>query len=259
MRPEPHQTYNLSMYKFFIKRFGVFKAVLIVTFFITLPSYGMTVLANAIFDLHIVSGGYILSIVIPVFLAPPLIFMEINSMQKLEQTRAELHKLATIDVLTGICNRRHFLAQAEEMLAAAPPGQLISLAVIDLDRFKQINDQYGHLVGDEALVAITHAIQDHLPEEAIFGRFGGDEFICICQKNSPSEIYEIAGHILGHVQTLYVGNDESKTQLSITIGITSTQSNHLSLKELIAQADNALLEAKRMGGKQVRLYRPPTS
>ena len=232
---------------------------MIVTFFITLTSYGLTTLANAIFDLHIVTGGYILSIIVPFFLAPPLIFMEINSMQKLEQTRAELHKLATIDVLTGICNRRHFLAQAEEMLAAAPPGELISLAVIDLDRFKQINDQYGHLVGDEALVAVAHTIQDRLSGDVIFGRFGGDEFICICQKNSSSEIYEIANHILDHVQTLYVGNDESKTQLSVTIGITITQSNHLSLKELITQADNALLEAKRMGGKQVRLYRSPTS
>ena len=247
------------MYTFLLKRFGTIGAAIIVAFIIGIFSFLSTALVDILFHLDLNTAGLIISFVLPIIIAPPAIYLEMNAVQRLNEAHEKLNILATTDVLTGIPNRRHFIQLAEEALSAIPATQYFSLAVIDIDRFKLINDQYGHLIGDEALIAIAHAIRDHLPEEAIYGRFGGDEFIAICRKNAPNDFNEISLHILDHIHTLYVGNDETQTRLSATIGITSMMPENHTLRDYIAQADSALLKAKRMGGGQVHLFHSSSS
>ena len=97
--------------------------------------------------------------------------------RKIDEQRKELERLATTDGLTGLCNRRCFLDRLEEEISRSRCFHLpLSLLLLDLDHFKDINDQHGHLVGDRVLVHVAQLVKDSLRRTDCAARFGGDEF-----------------------------------------------------------------------------------
>ena len=116
-------------------------------------------------------------------------------------------------------------------------GQPVGLVVFDIDRFKLINDTYGHLVGDEALKMIAQTVSVHLREGDIFGRFGGDEFILLTPNTSSAELQTLCHLLLTHIQTLSVGIKDVRSRLSTTMGVTSAVPSAVNLNDLIARAD----------------------
>jgi diguanylate cyclase (GGDEF)-like protein len=156
------------------------------------------------------------------------------------------------DPLTGLLNRRSF---EREVIAALLDGQrrgsFLAFAMIDLDRFKALNDTLGHSVGDQALAAVGHALQSKLPESAIVGRVGGEEFLVAdivdtavpdaLGENAKQAIISTPYHLTGSVGTASVATD--------TIDITSIADI---LHRLTTQADVAMYRAKRAGGNRVR-------
>ncbi len=189
---------------------------------------------------------------ISLVLGPPLIYSSTRTVKELVEARNQLLHLANFDALTGVPNRAYFIRLAEEALLEAPAAQPVGLVVFDIDRFKLINDTYGHLVGDEALRMIARTVQVHLREGDIFGRFGGDEFILLTPNTSSAEIQTLCHMLLTHIQTLSVGIQDVRTQLSTTMGVTSAVPSAVNLNDLIARADAGLLQAKRQGGGRVR-------
>jgi diguanylate cyclase (GGDEF)-like protein len=238
-------------------RYGITTTVIIFALAIGLTSFTVTLLIHNIFSLEIMLYGLIISGVLPMLIAPPILYAIFRTLIELSEAKATLEKMATIDSLTGVPNRAHFIKLAKKALADAPPAQPVGLAVIDIDRFKLINDYFGHLAGDKALKTITKTITSHLRPEDIFGRFGGDEFILLVPNASSTEINRIAQDLLGQIREISIGQNGHQMPLSVTIGVTAGAPANTSLRKLIAIADSALIQAKQAGGRTTRYARRP--
>lgn len=157
---------------------------------------------------------------------------------------AELERLATHDPLTGLANHRVFHQRlSEEVAMARRYNRPLSVAILDLDHFKQINDAHGHLTGDQALVAVAQRLAERVREGELLARVGGEEFAWILP-----EADEDGAHIAAERGRATVSASELPPVGTITIsaGVASLQPD-LDASELYDRADQALLTAKREG------------
>ena len=124
---------------------------------------------------------------------PPLaeeLYARLRAAERIASMQRELIRLATIDPLTGLCNRRGFFEQATEACARViPPDGSLSAIILDIDNFKRINDSYGHETGDEAIRACAEAAR---MQKALTGRLGGDEFALILEQRTLPQAIEVA-------------------------------------------------------------------
>jgi diguanylate cyclase (GGDEF)-like protein len=161
-----------------------------------------------------------------------------------------LSQSATTDSLTGLLNRAGFRARLEQALLNASPGT-ISLAMIDVDRFKLINDNCGHQAGDLVLKEIARRISHQVRSSDAVGRLGGDEFIILLNLQNWDMVQDICNRIVvavdGTAVDLPSGNSLST---AISCGVARVQANP-TVDEFIHQADLALYEAKRTGRNRV--------
>jgi len=168
--------------------------------------------------------------------------------KRVQQRTRELEELAARDPLTGLYNRRHFSEQiAREFAAAERYDADMSCLMFDLDRFKKINDQFGHRTGDELLMLLTRAISSELREADVAARFGGDEFILLLPQTSAPAALTLAQRIVKRFNTdLAVKFPETHTTLSGGIAsLRTTQAE--SAEALINEADMAMYAAKESG------------
>lgn len=235
-----------------LEKFGHFPTVIVSTLSIGTASLALTVLINLLLGLELLPSGLVISFFLPLAIAGPILHYILRTVAELAETKFQLEKMATTDMLTGVNNRRQFITLAEEALLNASDAQPVGLVIFDIDRFKLINDTYGHLEGDEALRLIARTVSVQLREGDIFGRFGGDEFILLAPNTSAREIQSFCHILMNQVHTLTVGNKDVCTRMSATMGVTAAVPSAVSLNDLIARADSALLQAKREGGGKVR-------
>lgn len=178
------------------------------------------------------------------------------------QQSAQFAHMAREDTLTRLPNRRYFVELAERERQKARRQQMpLSLLMLDVDQFKQINDVHGHAAGDRALVAFKDACSSVLREVDIFGRWGGDEFVVLLPEGYATA-QAVAERVRGAVKQIKVHNDKGQAfQLRTTIGFVSTVAGGASvppLDELFSHADQALYAAKQAGRDQVRGVQIPT-
>jgi diguanylate cyclase (GGDEF)-like protein len=171
---------------------------------------------------------------------------------KLERGGEVQRQLAERDHLTGLFNRRMFLHQAARL--SEKPGTAI--AVIDLDHFKRINDTYGHKAGDDALVQFAERASRLLPEKAVFGRLGGEEFgICLPNQDRESAWTTINSIRLA-VAAEDIETDHHHFRLTLSCGMVITDTPLRSLDAWMALADAGLYAAKDQGRNRVVLQEP---
>ena len=188
----------------------------------------------------------------------------LDTRQQLEQANQELQRLATIDELTGIANRRALDQRfIEEWYRATRAGTELSLLMIDIDHFKRYNDHLGHLAGDDCLRRIAEIISSSLRRAGDFaGRYGGEEFAVLLPNAGAAEA-------IGAARTLFDALSEANIEhpvspivdrITVSIGIAtqrpSTGSSHL---ELVGAADKALYAAKLEGRNRLSVWRGPKS
>lgn len=161
-----------------------------------------------------------------------------------------LRTLSITDELTGLCNRRHFLDQLNREIQRSERYQLnMSLLLLDIDKFKSINDSFGHQIGDEALVRFSDALKQIFRQIDILGRLGGDEFAVIM----PETDTESAAHAGERFRQTISGNED----FTVSIGLISFDPHKpVSSIELIRQADMAVYRAKSQGRNQVAVVTP---
>ncbi|MGL4290501.1 MAG: GGDEF domain-containing protein [Phreatobacter sp.] len=159
---------------------------------------------------------------------------------------------AETDVLTGLPNRRAFFEQAERGVAeAAAKGRQTSVLVIDVDRFKTINDTHGHAGGDRVLVAVAEVIRAHLRPDDRFGRIGGEEFGCLLMDGSRTSALVVAEGLRARIASLDIRNAGVAIRVSASIGVSTMGGRAVSLSQLLDEADAGLYQAKRSGRDRV--------
>ena len=161
----------------------------------------------------------------------------------------KIEYIAFHDSLTDTYNRGYLMRQFEELLRLQQRyEQPFSVLMLDLDYFKQVNDQYGHLVGDKTLRSISVFIKQSARISDIVGRYGGEEFIVLCPNTTRDDIINLAERIRENISQLseeQLGHPGTQT-VSIGVLTLASQSRH-SLKYVIQMLDNALYQAKNDG------------
>jgi len=164
---------------------------------------------------------------------------------------------ATHDRLTGVANRETLLTVLlAEVERASRHYKPLSVAFIDIDRFKPINDTFGHNSGDAVLRQVADIIVDNIRPSDLFGRYGGEEFMLILPESVPSEAVEVAERLRSVVaQTpLQIPNGQAVT-ITISIGVAGGRGHELQVDALVDQADAAMYAAKGLGRNRTYMYR----
>jgi diguanylate cyclase (GGDEF)-like protein len=164
---------------------------------------------------------------------------------------------AAHDRLTGVVNRETLLSTlAAEIERATRHHKWLSVAFIDIDRFKPINDTYGHHAGDAVLREVARLLGDNIRASDLFGRYGGEEFMLILPETTPEEATVLAEHlrqlVMDHPMTI---GARQALQLTISIGVAGDVGAQLQADRLVDQADAAMYAAKSLGRNRTYRYR----
>ncbi|MGY2716993.1 diguanylate cyclase (GGDEF)-like protein [Thermostichus sp. MS-CIW-19] len=166
---------------------------------------------------------------------------------------SQMAAAALYDPLTGLHNRRFFLEQLEWEIPFALRHRLpLHLLYLDLDNFKLINDRWGHLAGDQALIQVARQLQDQVRREDLLARLGGDEFVLMVRGVPEAQILQLAKRLRQAVQSLPLQVGAEVIHLTCSIGVASwlSLSAEPSVQSFLEAADQALRQAKMQGGNR---------
>jgi diguanylate cyclase (GGDEF)-like protein len=176
---------------------------------------------------------------------------------------AQLMAQARTDTKTGLLNSSTWETEATaEVERAVRTHAPLSVALIDIDHFKLVNDTHGHLVGDVVLRAVTDAIGEHLRNYDLAGRFGGEEFVVLLPQARQEDAVHIAERLRTYVAAMAIpirdavdgqDGDVPRVRLTISIGVAALDDTHRELGQLMAAADSALYLAKQSGRNRTRV------
>lgn len=192
----------------------------------------------------------VVRLVLPFIIAIPIALMWFSKLERLEvayralvRQANELARTASSDPLTGVLNRRSFIQQFERAMELGVRGWFL---LADIDYLKVINDNFGHLAGDEAVISTARALETVLPDDSLIARIGGDEFCAFVPEVSQDEMLVLLKYVSQSAGTNFkdaVKADEAA--LSVSIGKIACRANQ-TFKDVIGQADEKLYRKKRM-------------
>jgi two-component system, cell cycle response regulator len=163
----------------------------------------------------------------------------------LEQTR-RLESLIFEDALTGLANRRYILTQLSSQVSGARRhGRPLSVAIVDIDHFKPVNDRHGHQTGDKVLVAVARSLAEHLRAEDHLGRLGGEEFLVVLPDTDTTAAERVIGKLRCEAALATVEHEGGRIGVTVSIGVATWGDEPP--EELLRRADGALYDAKTAG------------
>jgi diguanylate cyclase (GGDEF)-like protein len=157
---------------------------------------------------------------------------------------------ASTDALTGLPNRRYFDEFCGLLARRRRSGDAVGVLMIDIDKFKVLNDTHGHATGDEVLRAVGAAIVSAVREDDVPARYGGEEFVVLLRNPSPEVALDIGERVRASVAALELGRF-GVDRVSVSVGVAVAREADQSITDLVAQADRALFRAKRAGRDRV--------
>lgn len=164
----------------------------------------------------------------------------------------EIERLAITDSLTEVYTRRYLWERLEEEIVRSKTRKIhLAVLMLDVDHFKSINDQYGHLTGDQVLREIARIIRDNVREIDIVGRFGGEEFCVVLPDTDAQGAGYVAQRIRSGVEKANLHIYDALVKVTISIGLATMKQGECTAAELIDQADTALYRAKSLGRNQI--------
>jgi diguanylate cyclase (GGDEF)-like protein len=166
----------------------------------------------------------------------------------LEEEVANARNLASVDPLTGIANRRAFFARAESLFATDEAACLI---LLDVDKFKHINDHYGHIVGDEVLRAVVERFQRAVRDRDMLARLAGDEFVLLLPGADYDVAMAVASRLRQKVTREPVHTSVGLVPVTVSMGVAERNDETPKINDLVERADIAMYNAKRTGRNRV--------
>lgn len=208
-------------------------------------------------SVSLLSNNFVQSVTFLIF----IFLMMINSsgfmLMIYESVNDQLKKLANMDPLTHVKNRRNFMETASTYFSFCKRQNLpLSFLFIDIDYFKKINDQFGHQVGDEALIQTAEIISKNIRESDICGRYGGEEFVVLLPDTDCQTGIEVGNRIRKIIENTPF-HEKDTIKFTVSIGLFSDiPKTDGDLDKFIANSDNAMYKAKRTGRNRLCVYDP---
>lgn len=173
-----------------------------------------------------------------------------------QRLQAAVSRLSTSDALTGLYNRRYFLSLADQELKRTRRYERpFSIMLMDLDHFKQINDDHGLQVGDEVLSQVAQVLHNNLRDTDVLARYGGEEFILLLPETGLSEALGVAGRLLYTLRGNNCQTSAGPLSVTMSIGVAGIlEEETVSLDQLLERADKALYQSKKNGRNRVTVW-----
>jgi len=175
------------------------------------------------------------------------LYARLRGAERLASMQRELTRLAEVDSLTGLLNRRAFFARAQDICARSIAAGAMSAVMLDVDHFKRINDDYGHDVGDEALRALARTVAG---TRAVVGRLGGEELAILLEGSDLAAAVELAERLRENVAALRLKTEKGPLSFTCSFGVSEWLQDD-TIDRLLKRADLALYEAKHGGRNRV--------
>ena len=184
----------------------------------------------------------------PALIAPTMSWWAFDLVLKVERAHEQLRVQSTIDHLTGIFNRRYFMDRLrEEIDRTQRYGTPFAVAFIDVDNFKRINDEHGHLSGDEILRQLTSTCAKQVREIDTLARIGGEEFALLLPQTTAEDAERLVERLRASVAATRAKVGDRWLDITVSIGLTSSSREALDVNGILRLADEALYAAKRQG------------
>ena len=168
----------------------------------------------------------------------------------------EIYRLATTDSLTGLLNRAAIMrVMQEEIVKRQRYRRRLSVILLDIDDFKQLNDTSGHLAGDRALRVVSDAVRKNLRRQDRGGRFGGDEFLIVLPETGLKGAFAVADRIMRDFGDLTGSDTALNGRVTVSFGVASYPAHCGASESLIDRADSALYRAKALGKNRIELWK----
>lgn len=170
---------------------------------------------------------------------------------ELQAVLAQADEVSHTDALTFLPNRKRIVADLQqEVMFSDRYGTPLAISLIDIDHFKDVNDTYGHLTGDEALRKLAIELREHIRHPDTIGRYGGEEFLVVLPHSTIKAASEQAERLCRIVRSLVIRSGESNIAITISIGIAQFKVHKEDWQVFLSRADAALYQAKTMGRNQ---------
>ncbi|HEY3494024.1 MAG TPA: GGDEF domain-containing protein [Polyangiaceae bacterium] len=181
----------------------------------------------------------------------PSILKYLSGLDAEAKYHEEIYRMTIVDGLTQIHNKRYlFEALDKELIRARRYDRQLSLLIFDIDFFKNINDQYGHLAGDHVLRELARIVQERIRRDEVFARYGGEEFVIVLPETPLAGGVALAENLRGRVETHAFAFQGERIPVTISVGC-AMLGEEKTAAELIQRADDKLYEAKRGGRNRV--------
>ena len=185
---------------------------------------------------------------------PKELLARVKTQLKVQNLQNELKLLASTDSMTKLYNRRYFTKISEYTLKLSKrENHNVSIIMLDIDKFKNVNDTYGHQVGDDVIIMLANKLMEHQRKSDIVCRYGGEEFVVLLPNTSIEGANSVAKKIREDVEQLTIKLD-SKKELNFTISLGISQvdmKNDINIESALKSADDALYEAKNSGRNKI--------
>lgn len=242
------------MLPLWIQKLGKTRLLIITTIVTLIISNLITATMSVLFFGGSKTSGVVMATIIPILLGMPLSYLYIRMLFELHETRAKLETLSITDELTQAYNRRFFIQQVKFQLAQNPAERPFALFSMDFDNFKQINDQYGHPVGDLVLQRYTDVCKREIRSTDIFARIGGDEFALLLPDISLEDAEKFSHRLLDAITQETLELEKETIRFTISIGLTMWTPKTRTTEQLLLAMDQALYQAKNAGKNQVVVF-----
>ena len=196
-------------------------------------------------------NAIIFACVVPIVISAPITYVIGRMSQNLSDAQAELQVQANTDALTQLSNRRSFFNVAQTVLEGHEHNLTpAALMVIDADHFKELNDSFGHAVGDKALKVIADILRDNFRHSDLTCRVGGEEFAVLLPGMTMTDAQSVAKRVVKSVNSAPLLEDGAIIEFSVSCGVADTSTSY-DLQKLFKAADDAMYMAKSQGRNRV--------